>query len=233
MNNIADTVRDYELLGFSMEWGSISAKAHNALLWFEQGPHIEFCQMPKRFSYFAFPFGLIYGKAAGRRLRHWAGPGEGWRDLALEIQREFDSEPLSAENNHQELQLIKEAVNKLGISTSRIIRGKRVRPDGVTVQFSLFAPDDVGLPFVTTPILPRPQPKITHPNGATGIEWVRIGVTEELSHHLAKLIPQDQWLKAEPAEQNGVIEVRLSGLNEHLAINLLHGAVFSSTHDEK
>ena len=61
VNNISNLFRDYEALGFSVEWGSAPERAHNALLWFKEGPFIEFLQMPKPVTYLSLPLGLVYG----------------------------------------------------------------------------------------------------------------------------------------------------------------------------
>ena len=61
VNNIKEAVRDLEALGFSIEWGRAPERAHNALLWFKEGPFIEFFQLPKLFTYLSLPLGLVYG----------------------------------------------------------------------------------------------------------------------------------------------------------------------------
>lgn len=234
VNNIADAVRDFKSLGFTIEWGSAPERAHNALLWFEQGPFIEFFQMPKPFTYLSFPLGLIYGRAAGDRWSCWSKAAEGWCDVALEPKHIENPERTDMEEKYRELGRIKLAVNNTGISTSRIIKGKRTRSDGITVRYSLFAPMPVGLPFVVSHYDPPQRPeKIEHPNGASGVEWVKVGVAENLIPQFNTLISGDKWLRITPTAKTEVLEVGLSGLKKCLDEKLLHGAVFSAADQEK
>ncbi|MBD8499356.1 VOC family protein [Paenibacillus arenosi] len=225
--DITTAVRDYESLGFTMQWGSAPERAHNALLWFEAGPFIELFQIPTSFSYLSLPLGVFYGRGAGKRFKHWSSLSEGWCDVALEPARNPNVEMLSAQRNRMELQEIRQTMNHSGIPTSRIINGKRIRPDGSMVRYSLFAPNETGLPFMVSHYDPPQRPKrIEHPNGATGIEWVKMGVPQQLSTSFQSLLAHDKWLRAESVSQQGVIEVALSGLNQSLDTNLLHGARF-------
>src|SRR5262249_54346468 len=41
VDDIARAVADYTELGFTVEWGSDPRQAHNALIWFAEGPFIE------------------------------------------------------------------------------------------------------------------------------------------------------------------------------------------------
>ncbi|UHA73196.1 VOC family protein [Paenibacillus sp. 481] len=239
VDDITTVVRDYEALGFTMQWGSAPQRAHNALLWFEHGPFIEFFQIPTSLSLLSFPLGLIYGRAAGQRFKYWSKCTEGWCDVALEPERVSSIEMLNgehpngehpnAEYNRKELEDIQLAVRQLGMPTSRIINGKRTRPDGNLVRYSLFAPKETELPFIVSHYDPPQRPKkIEHPNGATGIEWVKMGLPSNLMSPFRALISGDEWLRAESAEITGVLEVGLSGLKESLDTSLLHGAVFAA-----
>jgi hypothetical protein len=229
VNNIADVIRDYQALGFSIEWGSAPERANNALLWFEQGPFIEFFQIPRPFAYLSFPLGLIYGNAAGERWRAWSKAGEGWCDVALEPDHIHDQEMPDAAENRRILRRIKSAVNNAGISTSRIIKGRRIRPDGMKVRYSLFAPVPSGLPFIVSNYDPPQRPeKIEHPNGASGVEWVKMGVSKDLLHQFSALTAGDPWLRMEPSAKTSVMEIGLYGLKKRLEAKLLHGAVFSA-----
>jgi hypothetical protein len=228
VNDLAAVVRDYESLGFVMEWGSEPKRAQNALLWFEQGPFIEFFQIPKPYTYLSIPLALMYGRAAGKLWSYWSGATEGWCDIALEPQCANGSEGSDACGNRRELQRIRREINHREIMASRVIRGRRVRPDGTKVRYSLFAPDPVELPFIVSHYAPPQRPKrIRHPNGASGVTWVKVGATKKLIHKFQTLISTEQWLRIQPALQTGVFEVGLSGLKELPKAELLHGAVFS------
>ena len=229
VENIAAVVRDYQALGFAMEWGSAPERVQNALLWFEQGPFIEFFQIPGAFTYLSFPLGLIYGNAAGKRWRYWSKAGEGWCDVALEPEHINNLEIPDAAANQGKLRRIKLAVNSSGISTSRIIKGRRIRPDGIEVRYSLFAPAPASLPFVVSHYDPPQRPeKIRHPNGASGVEWVKMGVAEDLISRFRALTLGDQWLRIEPSVKTSVMEVGLHGLKTRLDPGFLHGAIFSA-----
>ncbi|MBN3527029.1 VOC family protein [Paenibacillus apiarius] len=231
VNNIAHAVRDYEALGFSMQWGSAPERAHNALLWFEEGPFIEFFQIPKRLTYLIPPLGLIYGQVARKRWTHWAKSAEGWCDVALEpADRERERTQEDGIDDGRDLTAIKSAIAQAGVSTSRVIHGKRTRPDGLQVKYSLFATEPIGLPFVVSAYDPPQRPeKIEHPNGATGVEWVRMEVAEHHLRSFQALSAGDKWLKTESASQTRVLEVCLAGLNKNLDAKLLHGAAFTTT----
>jgi hypothetical protein len=230
VNNISQLVRDYESLGFTLEWGSAPGRALNALLWFEEGPFIEFFQIPRALSYFGPPLGLAFGRPAARRWKHWYESSEGWCDVALEpMGRGESSSRERNRDNLRELKEIRTALNRQGIASSRVIRGSRTRPDKIRVRYALFAPEPVVLPFVVSRYDPPQRPaRISHPNGASGIQWVKMGIPEENSHHFQTLTRGDTWLKTAPSLQTGVIEVALKGLKKtNLNPERLHGAVFT------
>src|SRR5205085_5346420 len=77
VDDLGQAVQDFTDLGFTVEWGSDPRRAHNALIWFPEGPFIELAHFPESIDTPA-------DAALGERLARWAAPGEGWRDLALE-----------------------------------------------------------------------------------------------------------------------------------------------------
>ncbi len=233
VNNIANLVRDYESLGFCIEWGSAPKRALNALLWFEKGPFIEFFSIPRAFRYLGPPLGLAFGAAAAKRWTHWSRASQGWCDVALELEpadRTKEAASGAQIANRQDLKAIRTSMNQSGLPTSRIINGSRTRPDGVKVRYSLFTPEPVDLPFVVSAYDPPQRPgKIKHPNGASGVEWVKIGVAREHLHRFQRLSRSDKWLEIEPALQTRVLEVGLSGLSTQFDSRFLHGAVFAAS----
>lgn len=223
VTNLPEVVRHYESLGFSMEWGSAPEKACNALLWFEEGPFIEFFQIPKVFEYVGVPLGLVYGQAARRRWFHWAAAPEGWCDVAMEPAEEAE------ENTARAFGQLRAAVVEAGISTSRVIKGKRTRRDGSKVRYRFFAPDPVGLPFVVSAYDPPQRPeRVVHPNGATCVAYVNVGVSEKHRSAFETLSKGDTRIKIKPSPQTRVVEVGLSGLSSPLDHTQLHGAVFEA-----
>ncbi|GIQ70291.1 hypothetical protein DUZ99_06035 [Xylanibacillus composti] len=225
VNNIAEVVRDLEAEGFSVEWGSAPERSLNALLWFEEGPFIEFFQIPKPLTVLIPPLGLVYGRVAGKRWAYWSRSPQGWCDVALEP----DEREGAGAKRIQDLKAVKSAVNRAGISTSRLIHGRRTRPDGLKVNYSLFATEPLGLPFVVSAYDPPQRPdRIEHPNGASRVEWVKMGVAEEHLPSFQTLVNGDRWLKVVPSPQTGVLEVCLSGLTHTPDPGRLHGAVFAT-----
>lgn len=223
VNDIAMAVRDYERLGFAMQWGSDPARADNALLWFEEGPFIEFFQIPKSFAHFGVLLGLAKGAAAGKRWSAWARAGEGWCDAALEP----EAEPVNwtAEDNRKQLEQIRMSVKRQGMDVSRLINGARMRPDEIKVRYSLFAPLSTGLPFVVSHYdSPQRPQSVRHPNGARKVEWVTFGLCGADSEAFHRLVPAEDRLRPVAAASSGVIEVGVSGLAGRLDERLLHGA---------
>lgn len=219
VDDVRTVVRDYEDLGFTVEWGSAPERAHNALLWFEEGPFIEFFQLPSAFRLVKWPMSAVYGTAAGERLARWARPGEGWRDLALET----DDTELGAAHR---------SLRSSGVPVSRVMKGRRTRPDGVPVRYQFLTARPARLPFVVSAYDPPQRPAaVHHPNGARRITRVRLGVADAdraafdaLAAHLEPGGP----LAVEPAAQTGVVAVELAGLTGLLDTAKLHGAVLAA-----
>ncbi|MBV6697772.1 VOC family protein [Kitasatospora aureofaciens] len=213
VDDIRTAVADFAAAGFTVTWGSTPAKAHNALIWFESGPFIELFELPRRFGLLRLPFGLAYGAPAGARLARWAAPGEGWRDVALE------TEETDLVGAHLALQ-------ETGIPGSRVMKGRRITPDGTRVRYQFLAPRP-HLPFVVSAYDPPQRPAtVTHPNGAHSITRVRFDVAERDRKAFDTLAGADPWLAAEPAARTAVRSVELAGLTGEIDPATVHGAVF-------
>ncbi|MFI6350423.1 VOC family protein [Streptomyces sp. NPDC050560] len=219
VDDVHAVVRDYRELGFTLEYGSAPQRAHNALLWFAEGPFIEFFQLPSAFRALKWPMAARYGLAAGERLARWAHPREGWRDLALETE-----EP--------ELGRAHAALAASGVRVSRVMNGRRTRPDGALVRYQFLATRPARLPFVVSAYRPPQRPAtVVHPNGARHVTRVRLGVAQDdrtafdtLAAHLGPGGP----LTVEDAATTGVVDVELDGLSDLLDPARLHGAVFAA-----
>jgi Glyoxalase-like domain len=216
VENIRETVRDYEELGFSMTWGSDPEKAQNAMIWFTEGPFVEFFEFPTKLAALRWPVALRFGAGMGRRLHKWSRPGEGWRDLALET----DDVDLTA---------TRARLADAGVAVSRIFRHGRTRPDGQRVRYQFVAPSPADLPFVVSSYDPPQRPAhVEHPNGATRISSIRYGVAAGRRAAFDRLVGADPWLRPEPAPTTGVLAVELDGLRSPLDPARLHGIVFTS-----
>ncbi|MBB6569660.1 hypothetical protein HPO96_09650 [Kribbella sandramycini] len=197
--DISAAVRDFTGQGFTVTWGSRPDKAHNALLWFPEGPFVELFELPARAAVLRWPVGLRYGAPAGQRIAAWARSAPGWADLALET----DAQHLRAE--YAEL-------SRLDLPVSRILKGRRTNPDGSKVGYQFLAPAPAGLPFIVSSYDPPQRPaEIAHPNGAKSVARIRFGVAAQDRAGLEALIGPDPWLDVVPAEQTGVQSVELNG----------------------
>jgi hypothetical protein len=219
VDDVRSLVRDYQDLGFTIEWGSAPERAHNALLWFAEGPFIEFFELPPAFRLVRWPMGAVYGRAAGERLARWAEPGEGWRDVALET-------------DDTELGGVHRALRTSGVPVSRVMKHGRTRPDGGRVRYQFLAARPPRLPFVVSAYDPPQRPAaVHHPNGARRISRVRLGVAgpdRAAFDALAAHMERDGPLDLEPAPSTGVIAVELDGLGGPLDPAKLHRAVLTA-----
>ncbi|MEW2547700.1 VOC family protein [Streptomyces sp. NPDC047002] len=218
VDDIRSVVDDYRELGFTLEYGSAPERAHNALLWFPEGPFIEFFQLPSVFRLLKWPMAARNGVAAGERLARWARPDEGWRDLALET-------------DDTALGRVHTTLRTSGVRVSRVMDGRRTRPDGAAVRYQFLATRPAALPFVVSAYSPPQRPTdVRHANGARRVGRVRLGVADadraafdSLAAHLGPGGP----LTVEPAAATGVLGVELDGLNAPLAPGRLHGAALA------
>lgn len=215
VDDIHTLVRDYQDLGFTVEWGSAPERAHNALIWFEEGPFLEFFELAATSTLLRWPLGLAFGAAAADRLVSWARPGQGWRDLAVET----DTTSLTA---------TRAELRNAGVATSRVIKGKRTRPDGRVVRYEFLATRPADLPFVVSAYdPPQRPPRVAHPNGARGVRRVHMGVASSMRPAFDALVANDPYLAVVPAATTGPLSVELAGLTDDLDESKLHGAVMT------
>ena len=199
VRRIDDCVRDLELAGFSVQRGG----AHNALVWFEQGPFLEFFELPGWCRPLSLPFGLRFGRSAGRRLALWAAAGEGWCDLALEPRGYRPDDPLHLGDVHQFLRT-------LAPGTSRIINGSRSSAGGGRVRYRFITAGDRQLPFIVSHYHPLQRPeRVLHANGALAVARVDFRLPSAAHAALARMLPEDDWLHARAGERR--LGVSLSG----------------------
>jgi catechol 2,3-dioxygenase-like lactoylglutathione lyase family enzyme len=209
--DIEVAVRDFTDLGFTVEWGSDPKRADNALIWFAEGPFIELLRPPP--PAMRWPLTALYGRAVAGRIARWARSGEGWCDVALET-------------DATELAPTRAALQAAGVDVSRIVKGKRTRPDGQPVRYEFLAPAPPRLPFVVSAYDPPQRPAhVAHANGALALTCVRLRVSDADRARYELLAGEDRWLRPEAAAETGVRAVELSGLRDELDPARLHGAV--------
>ncbi|MFC9249798.1 VOC family protein [Amycolatopsis thailandensis] len=200
VEDIGSTVSSFTDLGFSMEWGSVPGKAHNAFIWFAEGPFIEFFEFPSSLERLRWPVSAAFGRGMGDRLAKWAADGDGWRDVALETE-------------DTDLTDTRARLKAGGLVVSRRFRNSRTRPDGRRVRYQLVAPSPAALPFVVSAYDPPQRPEaITHANGATGVTAVHFGLRPEHLPDYDRLVGPDPWLRPRVSAVTGVLEVELAGL---------------------
>jgi hypothetical protein len=215
VDDLNQAVRDYESLGFTVQWGNAPEKAINALIWFEQGPFIELILASKAgppalmnwlLKTFA-PNGMV------KRFTGWRAQLEGWCEIALEthdtdVQPEVDS------------------LRTEGMKIFGPVTNQRTPPGGETIHTQTAFPHNPRLPILMGVYQPNPRPRrIIHPNGATGVHTITVGVENELRAEWEKLLDRDDpWMKLTGGKP-GVHSVSLTGLKEELPLALSHGAI--------
>lgn len=218
VNDLAKAVSDYEKLGFTVQWGDHPEKAINALIWFEKGPFIELilaagARPPALIdwvlSHFS-PKGMI------KRFNGWRDQPEGWCEIALET-HDTDVAP---------------EVERLCLQDMKIagpFSNTRTPPGGTTIRTQTAFPHNTQLPILMGVYRPNPRPKrIVHPNGATKVHTITVGIDDRNRESWAKLLDKDDpWLELVTGKI-GVQSVSLKGLKSDLSQKLAHGAVIIS-----
>lgn len=205
VDNIRDCVSQLEQAGFSVQWGGDPSRAHNALVWFEQGPFLEFFELPRWFRWVSYPFGWRFGRAAGQRLKTWAHAPVGWCDVALEPEHYQQDDPLSLVNVNQHLR-------QLSLRGSRVVKGRRHSVTGELVHYRFMMLRGADLPFIVSHYHPLQRPvQVEHGNGARAVACVDLHLPVSSHHPLQQLLPADNWLNRHHGERRYVSGVTLQG----------------------
>jgi hypothetical protein len=205
VDNLRDSVAQLEQAGFSVQWGSDPARAHNALVWFEDGPFLEFFELPRGFRWLSYPFGWRFGASAGQRLRSWALAPAGWCDVALEPERYQPDDPLNLAN-------VTQSLHQLALRGSRVIKGHRVAAHGEKVHYRFMTPRDAHLPFIVSHYHPLQRPEhVRHANGARAVSRVDFHLPAASHSQLQQLIPADRWINGQHSTRRYVSGVNLLG----------------------
>lgn len=215
VNNLQEAFEDFSKQGFTVSWGSAKEKAHNAFIWFEEGPFIELFELPSFLKILALPLRLLKGRSAGSRWKKWGNAPEGLCDIALE----------PTDDAHAfDLTVIHEKLLSKGLSPSKIIKGKRVRPDGQKVHYNFILVSPYSLPFVVSLHDPPQRPtQVVHENGATGISKVTLALTEPNLQAYQKLCEDDPWIQTLVRDRECIEQLELNGLSTDVNERKIYG----------
>lgn len=228
VNNLSQAVKDFKRLGFSVEWGSVPTKSNNALIWFGKGPFIELFEESKGYYIFSKLISLFCGKAAGDKLHKWYQLQEGWCDIAGEDENNDEKYNECASINRKKLVEIQKKIQKLGISTSKVIDGSRKKECGNVVKYSLFYLRPTDFPFIVSKYNSNQRPeKIVHDNGAKEIIKIVVRVVPDLEKTYKKLFENDSRIEIVQGNSTEIADVAISGISKKLDPKLLHGAKIS------
>jgi len=183
------------LLGFTVVYGGEHAAlgSHNALIPFEDGSYLELIA-------FRTPGAPPAPEGPAGRMARWKARGEGLVDLAL-VPRDIES-------------AIRDA-GKRGLQVLGPLPGGRARPDGERVEWRGGLPDGFDLPFLCADVTPRslrvPEGLAReHPNGATGIRRVTVGVHDvDASLRRWRALLGDAGVSSEPNLRVGSTSIEL------------------------
>jgi catechol 2,3-dioxygenase-like lactoylglutathione lyase family enzyme len=166
VDDLAAAVDDYRNRGFTVAWGSDPAHAHNALIWFEEGPFLELLLPPEAGR--ALPADVA--PPAAERFGAWRDHPPGVCDYALET----DDERLDG---------VVSDLRAAGVACTEPGEFGRTLPDGTRVSWWLSFPHDLDLPFVMSAYQPPQRPPVvTHANGARAVGRVEVHVDDPTAH---------------------------------------------------
>jgi hypothetical protein len=208
VKDIHKAVQGFISLGFSVHWGSDPQRANNAMIWFNKGPFIELFQFSMIFRPLHFILRWTKGPCAGDRLLKWADASEGWCDIALEP---------SERSMEYNLEAVRTKLISNKLECSKVIPGKRKRPDGQLVHYTFMAVNPPALPFVVSLYDPPQRPdSIRHENGAAGISRVRLNLHPDHADKFNLLVSGNPLLETRIASPAGKIEVEIDGIEKNL-----------------
>lgn len=149
--------------GFTVEYGSNPLKAHNAIIWFEEGPFIEIFKHVSILPILKILLKLFGFGAVLNRLNKWKKINNGWCEWSLE-------------STHQDIEQVKLFFTSLN-EPFKHRKIKRKDLYGKLLSWHLLFPNDIYFPFIMSAYNPNPKPKnIVHANGITGIKSIVVGM---------------------------------------------------------
>ncbi|MBC3372339.1 VOC family protein [Pseudomonas sp. SWRI92] len=209
VRDLRQAVANFRAAGFEVTYATAEARAQHAHIWFSQGPIIELLTTPRHAWLFKWPIDCLAGRGAGRRMLRWAAQGEGFCDLALLCETPALAPRLKG-------------LAGCGVAMGRTVKWRRTCVDGRQTRFRFVYPRHDRLPFLVTPYEPAQHPlRMIHPNGATGLAAIHLGVHPADHTALSLLTGDDPLLRIQAADYTGVQAVQIAGLAHPLT---LHGA---------
>ncbi|MEM9651103.1 MAG: VOC family protein [Actinomycetota bacterium] len=176
VTDLHGAVADAEAAGFTVHWGSDPDKAHNALVWFETGPFLEFFAPPVFDEARVAQFEAVAGPGSVLRARRWGAMADGWCDYAVET----DASDLLA---------VVDRCEQAEVAIGPAFHPNRTLPGGDTVSWDLAFPHDGDLPFVMGAYSTPQRPEtVRHKNGATEVTAITVAHPDPAGHraHLAR-----------------------------------------------
>ena len=171
VSDLKKAVADFEQLGFTVTMGGLPDKAHNALIYLNDGSFIELYSVPLG----SFEKGVNYllklmknlGNISASRYLNYLSSSEGMNDYALDNTEQINFE-----------ELIKN-LKEVDLPMSKPLNKKRKDSQNVTRKWQLSFPKDSRLPFFMGKYSPEiivSAEQKTHHNNVTGIHEIKITV---------------------------------------------------------
>ncbi|CAI9121914.1 VOC family protein [Brytella acorum] len=217
--DIHQAVADFRQLGFHVDYATDSANAKHAHIWFTQGAVIELLTTPPNAHRFKWLIDLMAGRGAGVRMLRWPTGGEGFCDVALQV-------------DTMDLKPTVRALRRDGLAMGRAVRWVRKRPDKQRIRFQFAYPRNDRLPFLVSCYDPPQHPAhIEHLNGATRLRRVYLDVCDADRTALNRLIGRNEDFVLTPGPVTALRAIELDGLRLPLPLALSHGAAIRPATD--
>lgn len=165
-NDLNESIDRFRKMGFKVDFGS-KTRAHNALIYFSEGPYIELLKKAPVPSYINLILILLGKRKVVERFRYWENVQEGFFGLCLENnQTEFKNEEDIMIKHRQKF---------------FVTKSQRTDPLNRVLKWRLLFPFELKLPFLMTYFNVCPKPRhFIHPNGIKGIAHIVFGTDEKL-----------------------------------------------------
>lgn len=171
VDDLHAAVADYVALGFQCVWGSAVGRAHNVLIYFQDGPFLELFRPPVVSGAAGVAMAALMGRPTARRMRRWAEAPQGPVEFALE-------------SDDGDLKAVRTAAQAAGSPLGRAFSAGRTRPDGVRLTWQMAAPPALDLPFVMGAYSPpdsQPPEVRRHENGARRLAGLELAHPEPIA----------------------------------------------------